>query len=137
VPDPITIYSLSDEAVDNAGGRLFRIFGDFANQFGYVYNVHFGPTGTVADSRGFTGKPGKRHDIIYWNDIELRCYLPRLDVGVINVLIRRTDGGREQLIPNALQVYPQQYYSSVFDLRAILPPYYLLGPRNLENVEPT
>ena len=135
--DPITIYSLSDSAVDNAGGRLLHIYGDFANQFGFVYNVHVGPTGTVADPKAYSGKAGSKTDIMYWNDVELRCYLPRLDAGtIVNVLIRRLDGAREQLIPNVLTVLPQQYFSSVFDLRAVLPPYYALGPRNLDNVEP-
>lgn len=138
MPDPITIYSLSDLAVDNAGGRLFRIFGDFADQFGFVYNVHIGPTGTTADPKAYSGKAGQKTDILYWNDTELRCYLPRLDSGtLLNVLVRRTDGGREQLIPNTLQVLARQYYSSVYDLRAVLPPFYRMGPRNLENEAPT
>lgn len=136
--DPITIYSLSDSVVDNAGGRLFRIFGDFSDQFGFIYNVHIGATGTIADTKAYSGKPGQKTDILYWNNTELRCYLPRLDSGtLLNVLIRRTDGGREQLIPNCLQVLPRQYYGSVYDLRAVLPPFYLLGPRNLDNEEPT
>lgn len=136
MPDPITITALSDDAVDNAGGRLLRIFGDFIGQSGYPYNVHIGPLGTTSDPKAFSGKVASRHTLYIWNDGELRCYLPRLDAGtLVSVLVRRVDGVREQLIPNILQVLPQQYYNSVFDIRSILPPNYLVGPRNLENLE--
>jgi len=137
MPDPITITGLSDTEVDNAGGRLFRIFGDFSGQLAKSYNVHFGPLGTVADPKGYSGKPMQGTALFIWNGRELRCYLPRLEAGTtISILVRRTDGTKEQLIPNALQVLPQQYYGAVFDLRAVLPPYYLVGPRNMENLEP-
>jgi len=138
MPDPITIYSLSDSVVDNAGGRLLRVYGDFSGQSGLAYNIHVGPLGTVADPKVQSGKAGFTTDLYIWNTGELRGYLPRLNAGTsVALLVRRKDGVREQLIPNALQVVPQSYYGSVFDIRGILPVYYWVGPRNLENLEPT
>lgn len=135
--DPITIYGLSDTAVDNAGGRLLSIFGDFTNQLGKEYHVHVGPLGTTADPKALSGKPMQGSSLYIWNDRELRCYLPRLAAGTtVAVLVRRADGTREQLIPAALQVLPRQHFGSVFDIRAVLPPYYLVGSRNMENLEP-
>ena len=135
--DPITIYSLSDSAVDNAGGRLFRILGDFAGQFGFEYAVHVGPLGTTADPKAYSGKAGQNTKLTIWNEGELRCYLPRLESGgKVSVLVRRADGAREQLLVDVLDVVPRQYFSGVFELRGVLPPYYLTGPRSLENVRP-
>lgn len=137
MPDPITIYSLSRVAVDDAGGMLLRIIGDFADQFGVAYNIHIGTTGTTADAKGYAGISGRITTLYVWNATEIRCYMPLLEKGTtVSVLIRAVDGSREQLIPDALEVLPQQYYGSVFELRALLPPQYLLGPRNMENLEP-
>lgn len=137
MPDPITIYSISREAIDDEGGTLVRIYGDFAGQFGVPYNVHIGPLGTTADPKAYAGIAGRGTTLYLWNEGEIRCYTPMLTAGItVDVLVRTADGSKETLLADALQVLPRQYYGSVFEIRSILPPYYLVGPRNLENVEP-
>ena len=137
MPSSITITALSRAAVDTEGGAELVITGDFADQFGKAYRVYAGPLGTVADAPCGSGKAGQGFDLYVQSATSLCCFLPALVAGATtNLLVRRVDGSREQLIAAALRVLPKQHYSCVFDMRAILPPTYRLGPRNLENEVP-
>jgi hypothetical protein len=135
MPDSITIDTITPTDVDASGGMLLRILGDFVGQVGAEYAIHVGATGTTADPKCHSGLAGQSTRLVPLSAGELRGYLPSLTPGAtLSVLVRRADGTREQLEASVLTVTPRGYYGSVFDLRTVLPTYYFVGPRNLENL---
>jgi len=136
MPTPITIYSISRSTADADGGQRLEIVGDFVDEFGVTYQIHVGPAGDYTDPACYSGKPGFKQIIVPLNSTKLRGYLPPMTPGgPYNVFVRRVDMTRTALIAAAITVMPKMYYSGVFGLRAILPPYYRTGPRNMENLE--
>ena len=134
----ITFYGLSVDVVDNDGGKLLVIQADFTGEFGKAYNCHIGPTGTVADPKCLSGISGQGFNLYSITTRQMEVYLPRLPVGgPYDLLLRRVDNSNSGVLPAAITVLPAQYYSSVFDLRGLFPPYYRVGPRNLDLVDPT
>ena len=131
---PITIDSLSRIDADGAGGQLLDVVGDFAGEFGKAYQIHIGPAGDYTDTACFSGIIGSPRILYPMNDVRLRGYLPPLTEGVYNVYVRRVDMTRATLLSGVMSVRPPMFYTSVFDLRMSLPPYYKTGPRNIEMV---
>jgi hypothetical protein len=135
---PITITSITPGIVDESGGNKITIVGDFTGDTIYEYNVYIGPLGTTSDPKALSGTPGAVNTLKVFGTTILRCYTPELTkYTTAHVLIRRTDGAKEQLWAGTLTVLAKQYYGNVFEARKLLPPYYAVGPRNWDMVPPS
>jgi len=134
---PITITSISLDTIDADGGTQLTIVGDFSGEFGKAYQMHIGLNGNYTDTPCQSGIPGQGITLYPLSATKLRCYTPKLDPGgPYAVYIRRVDNTRTQLMPAAMTVLKQMYYSSVFSLRGLAPPIFLVGPRNMDLLEP-
>lgn len=136
----VLLTSISPEKVLADGGAKFSVFGDFTGMLGTGYRVHIGPNGDSTDPACYSGVVGQGTTIYPVSVQELRCYLPVLeptdgspyDVFVVQVLDALENG----VLAGALEVLPAQYYSRVFNLRSVFPPFYRMGPRNMSLLEP-
>jgi hypothetical protein len=133
MPDPITIYTLSRNHADADGGQVLMIEGDFSLDLGKPMFVHIGPAGDTTDPKCVSGVAGQATLLYPVSTRKLRCFFPMLTPGGhYNVYVRREDMTRATLIPAVVTVLPRMYYSSVFDIRTVLPPDYRTGPRNMD-----
>jgi hypothetical protein len=133
---PITIYALSRDHVDADGGQTLIIEGEFALDAGMPMRVHVGATGTVADPLCVSGVAGQGVTLYPVSPRRLRCFFPVLTPGgPYDVYVRRTDMSRAILLADVITVLPRMYYSSVFGIRTVLPPFYKTGARNMDLLE--
>jgi len=136
MPDPITLYTLSRDHADADGGQVLIIQGAFALDIGKAMYVHIGPAGDYTDPLCVSGIAGQGQLLYPMSARKLRCFFPMLTLGgPYNVFVRRVDMTRTGLMAAAITVLPQMYYSSVFDMRTVLPPFYRTGPRNMDLLE--
>lgn len=136
MPDPITILTLSRDHADADGGQMLMIEGDFTADIGQAMRVHVGPAGDATDPACVSGIAGQGLTVYPVSSKKLRCFFPMLTPGgPYNVFVRRMDMTRTGLVVAAITVLPQMYYSSVFDMRTVLPPFYRTGPRNMDLLE--
>ena len=136
MPDPITIYQISRDHADANGGQQLLIDGVFAVDFGKAMSVHVGPAGDYTDPLCVAGVAGQATTVYPLSARKLRCYLPPLTPGgPYKLYVRRVDMTRAIVIPDAITVLPAMYYSGVFDIRTVLPPFYRTGPRNMDLLE--
>lgn len=136
MPDPITLYTLSRDHVDADGGQMLIIQGEFGPDTGKALNVHVGLAGDYTDPQCVSGVAGQGTTIYPATSKKLRCFFPMLESGgPYNVYVRRVDMTRAGLMAAVITVLPKMYYSAVFDLRTVLPPFYKTGPRNMDLLE--
>jgi hypothetical protein len=115
---------------------MLLITGDFAADIGQAMNVHVGLAGDFTDPQCVSGIAGQARTLYPITAQKLRCFFPMLTPGgPYNVFVRRVDMTRTGLVAAAITVLPRMYYSSVFDIRTVLPPSYRTGPRNMDLLE--
>lgn len=127
---PVTAVDPVDYGDD--GGYLVRVLGDFTGELGNAFKVHIGLNADATDPECVSGIPGQGTDIFPLNATEMRCYTPRLDVGLQHVFVRRKDNTRSGILANALEIFPRGFETSVYDMRRVMPPFYFVGPRTIE-----
>ena len=134
----ITLTGISASVVGEDGGTQLILSGNFAGTFDKTYNIHIGPTTTVADPKAQSGVPGQGSLLYISTPTKIVLYTPQLPVGgPYDVLLRRTDGFDSGTLPAAITVLPRQYYGGVYEYRSVFPPYYRIGPRSIELEVPT
>lgn len=136
----LTITSISPTKVLGSGGVKFSVFGDFSELLGFGFRVYVGPNGDNSDAPCYSGIPGQGNIIYPVSVEELRGYLPMLeptDPTDYNVYVELvSDTLENDLLTEVLEVLPAQFYSRVFELRSVFPPFYRMGPRNMSALEP-
>ena len=119
-----------------ARGTDVMVYGDFSEHIGKEFRVYVGPSGDDSDAMCLSGKPGAPYAIFPITAERMRFYLPEIEVGgPYNIFVRRKDETEEALLATAIEIVEAPYYSSVFSLRTVLPPYYKTGPRSMELLE--
>lgn len=133
---PITLYSFSRDHADADGGQQLIILGDFTEDIGKPMVVHVGPAGDITDPRCLSGVAGRGRVIYSLGVNKLQCFFPTLPPGgPYDIYIHREDMARAGTFVAAVTVLPKRYYSSVFDIRTALPPFYRTGPRSMDLLE--
>jgi len=136
MPDPIYISGISRDHADADGGQMLVIEGNFAVDISKAMNVHIGLAGDSTDPKCVSGVAGHGTTLYPINAKKLRCFFPMLEPGgPYDVYVRRVDMTRTALLAAVITVLPRMYYSSVFDLRTVLPPFYRTGPRSMDLLE--
>jgi len=136
----LPIDSIVPEKVSGEGGVRIELVGTFAGYLDAPFRVHVGPNGDMSDPECLSGVPGQGNTLYPISGTRLRCYLPVLDPtygAPYHVFVRILSNPETELLSDILEVLPPQYYSKVFELRAVLPPYYYKGPINMGLLEPT
>jgi hypothetical protein len=121
--DPTTVFE--------DGGREIQIQGSF--ELENPYKVHIGTNGSSADPTCHSGKAGQS-DIIYpWTSSILRCYTPVIiPGGPYTITVVNQDTAEEHQLVDELTVAERQFWTSVYDLRKVLPLFYRTGPRKID-----
>lgn len=136
----LTITSISPAKVLSSRGEQFSIVGDFAPWLGQGFRVYVGPNGDSSDTPCYSGIVGQGNVIYPISNSEMRGYLPVLeptDATPHNVYVELvSDSLENDLLTEVLEVAKDQFYSRVFELRSVFPPFYRMGPRNMTALEP-
>ena len=136
----LTITSITPEKVLTSHGDQFTIVGEFAELLGEGFRVYVGQNGDNTDTPCYSGIVGQGNIIYPVSETELRGYLPVLEPtngSPHNVYVELvSDVLENDLLTDVLEVLPAQYYSRVFELRSVFPPFYRMGPRNMAALEP-
>ena len=132
----LTLDSIIPEAINRDGGHLIRIIGDFSDHQGKEFQIHVGPVGDATDPLAFSGIPGRPTTVFPLNDTEIRCFSPVLTNSTWKVFVIRLDASESASKAAVSKTYVKGFETSVYDLRRVLPPYYLVGPRSIEQEEP-
>lgn len=136
----LLITEILPEKVSTEGGTRVSISGDFEGKVGTGFRVHVGPNGDDTDPLCYSGVPGQGTVIYPVSSSEMRCYLPVLeptDGSPHSVYVEQvTDELENATLVDVLTVLPAQFYSRVFELRSVFPPFYRMGPRNMTTLEP-
>jgi hypothetical protein len=125
----LTLTSISPEKAHEPGGDRLTIFGDFSSYIGQKFLVFIGPNGDITDEPAYSAIPEQGAVLYPRTESFIWCYLPTLDEGVYNVYVRLEDGSQDGLLANAIEIFKPQYYDTVFKLRRLYSPHFLVGPR--------
>lgn len=132
----ITITSLSPTVVPAPGGYKVEVVGAFV--LGERLNAHIGLTGTIADLKAWSGIAGQGTILLPISATKLVFYTPRLPVsGAFQLFLKSLDSVDTALKDAAIETRAPQFYTSVFAVRGVLPPFYKTGPRRIDQVDPT
>jgi len=125
-----SLTSADPQTIPEDGGREIVIEGTF--ELENPYKVHIGSNGSSVDPACYSGKPGQGSIIYPWTSGALRCYSPVLAPGgPYTVTVVNQDTAEEHQLVAEVIVVERQFWTSVYDLRKILPKFYKTGPRNI------
>ncbi|MFA4944432.1 MAG: hypothetical protein WC789_07000 [Lentisphaeria bacterium] len=128
---PFVLTSVDPVEVPEDGGRLITLTGTF--ELGATYRVHLGPLGTTADPECHSGVAGQGADCHPVNATTLRAYTPLLEPGsVVDVLVVDQVTAEQHALAAALTVAARQFWNSVWGIRQVLPSYYRMGARSID-----
>jgi len=126
-----SLSAVDPGVVAEDGGREIQVQGSF--ELGNRYKVHLGANGSSADPACYSGKSGQGLIIYPWTSGALRCYAPvTAPGGPYTVTVVNQDTAEEHQLVDEVTVTERQYYTSVYDLRKVLPPFYRTGPRRID-----
>ncbi|OGO08151.1 MAG: hypothetical protein A2Y61_00260 [Chloroflexi bacterium RBG_13_60_13] len=112
------------------GGREIRIEGSF--ELENRYEIHIGAGGSPADPACHSGKVGQGTIIYPLTGGILRGYTPMITPGgPYTITVVNQDTAEEHQLVGELTVTERQFWTSVYDLRRILPRFYRTGPRSI------
>jgi hypothetical protein len=125
------VTSVSPVVVSEDGGRMLTITGTFS--MAATYQVHVGLLGTTADPLCHSGVAGEGPDCRPINPTTLRAYTPLLPPGeVLDVLVVEPATAEQHGLAAALTVVIRQFWNLVWGLRQVLPYYYRMGARSID-----
>lgn len=113
------------------GGREIQIQGSFEAK--NRYKVHLGANGSSADPACHSGRAGQSTIIYPWTSGILRCWTPVITPGgPYTVTVVNQDTAQEEQLVDEVTVTERQFWTNVYDLRRVLPPFYKTGPRKID-----
>lgn len=125
------LTSVDPVTVADDGGRLLTLTGVF--ELGATYRVHVGPLGTTADPACHSGVAGQGDDCHPVSATILRAYTPLLEPGTTpNILVVDQVTAEQHVLAAALTVVDRQFSNLVWALRQMLPSYYRVGARAID-----
>lgn len=117
------------------GGHEIQVEGVFEE--GEFYEVYIGNLKTDQDSKCHSGKVNQGNNIYLWKEDILRCYSGLLTPAVtLSVSVQNMTTSQFESLTDVLVTTYQQFQSTVFGLRKVLPVFYKTGPRDIESVLP-
>ena len=130
-----TLTGVNISRIPENGGHEIQVQGTFEPPIRYW--VYIGATGTIADTLCYSGKPGQGTIIFPFSPTVLLCYSPLLAPGKdVFITVKDLDEGSVLSLGDPIAVDYVQFYSTVFSIRKVLPPFYKTGPRSIEQVDP-
>ena len=130
-----SLTAVVPDDVPQDGGWEIEVQGSF--ELENPYKVHFGPAGSAADPACQSGKPGQGQIIYPFSATVLRCYTPVVTPGgPYTVTVVNQDTAESHQLADEMIVLKRQFWTSVYDLRRVLPVFYKTGPRKID-LEPT
>jgi hypothetical protein len=128
-----SLSSVSPTTLAENGGFEVVISGSFES--GHRYQAFIGDMGTTGDYPCYSGIPEQGNYLYKKADGTLVCYSPILQPEILQTLtVKDADTAETHQLVDAITVVYSTYYSSVFNLRQVLPKYYKTGSRNIEQV---
>ena len=125
------VTSVAPVTVPEDGGRLLTIIGIFS--MADTYQVHLGLLGTTVDPLCHSGVAGEGANCRPINTTTLRAYTPLLPPGeVLDVLVVKPSTAEQHGLAAALTVTIRQFWNLVWGLRQVLPYYYRMGARSID-----
>jgi hypothetical protein len=132
----LSVTAISPDEVCGAGGTRLLITGDFTDYIGQPFVVKLTPDGGGDTVLCLSGVSGSATTLYPRNVTDLYCYLPELPHDTYDVTVELLDESEDADLLAALLVERRQYFSKVFDIRAVWPPNFRVGPRTMELLEP-
>lgn len=122
--------------VHENGGTLVEIAGAFDAFLGQAFEIYMGPNGNDTDPTAYTGVPGRPTIFFPFNGEKIQAYTPLLPRGTNSIFVRHTASGETGVLTDELEVYPQDFKTSVYDHRKAWAPCMDTGPRAVAQEEP-
>lgn len=129
----LSLSSVSPAALSLAGGVLVEIHGTFV--LNHRYRARIGDTALPADPKFYSGIPGQG-DILYPFTPEIiRAYSPYLRPSAgagapYSVVVSDLETLEEDILIEAVNVYPRLICDQTYSIRRVLPLHYLTGARD-------
>lgn len=129
----LTVTGVSPAIIAIDGGYRLEIVGTFT--LGNPYRCYVGLEADPGFSLCHPGVPGQA-DVCYpVTSTLLVAYSPFLTIGDNQGILVIDDNTETAVgLESCLDVIPENYYSSVFSIRSLLPPHWKTGPRGLDRV---
>jgi hypothetical protein len=126
-----SLTAASPTTIPEDGGREIQIQGSFEME--NAYKVHIGPNGSSADEACHSGKAGQGAIVYPWTAGILRCYAPVLvPGGPYTITVVNQGTAEQQQLVGELTAAERHFWTSVYDLRKVLPTFYKTGPRKID-----
>jgi len=130
----LALDSVDLTTVARDGGYRIVLSGTF--ELDKPHRVHIGSAGDSSDPLCFSGKPGQAYNAKPFSETELKPYTPRMEIGgPYTITVIRGDTLETDQLVDAITAVPEDYKTTVFDLRKVFPPHYFMGPRSMELLE--
>ncbi len=124
---PLTLSTVSPTAVPRDGGYLIELTGTFARQ--NPHDVYIG----TAEFKAL--QPGKAGQLFPLTTTRLQAYTPRFSAGgPFEVYVQDLVTLETAVLSGALTFLESPYFSSVFDIRQVMPPRMLVGARQVDQL---
>lgn len=133
----LSLTSVAPNVLFYDGGYQFIVTGVFP--LGEPLSLYIGNTDTNADAVCYSGIPGNGNFCYALNANLLVAYSPILAANLnrYDLLVVSPSTSESQVFTSAFTVRHPQFYSSVFEFRAVFPPTWYTGPRRLQDVPTT
>jgi hypothetical protein len=126
-----SVAAASPTEIAGDGGKKVTLEGTF--ELGNPYTVYFGTS--VNAPAAYSGVPGQKATVYPDAEGDLVLYSPPLAAGVHSMLVVNTDTSEEHVLPGAITVRAEQFFTEVFCYRKLMPSLYRTGPRAIDEVE--
>ena len=126
----VSLTSVDLAKIPDNGGYLLKLTGVF--EPGTTHRVYIGTTGSSTDPQAL-GFQGDGNLVQPFTATEMRIYTPLLELGgPLDIHVVQVDGGANDTLAAVLTSVKPDFKSRTFDMRRILPPFWKLGPRNMD-----
>lgn len=130
-----SLTSVSPDRISEDGGHEIVISGIF--EIGHRYLAFIGDVGGTLDHPCYSGKPGQRNYLYLQADGTLKCYTPRLPPGMtLSITVKDGDSAESHKLESSITTTYQDFHTTVFKIRKVLPVFYKTGARDIEQIGP-
>lgn len=127
---PVSLTSVNKSILPNNGGYEIRLTGVF--ELGTTHRVYVGSTGSTSDPICYAGQ-NKGNLVTPLSTTLLRCWVPQLELGgPLDVHVVQVSTSDDDTLSSVITTVKPDYKQRVFDYRRLFPPYYFMGPRNMD-----
>jgi hypothetical protein len=124
-----TFTSCDTQYLTPEGGTRIQLFGTWPLNTSIL--AYIGSGGSTADLLCYSAVPQQGFVLYALNTTTVVAFSPLLVPTLTAANLFISCGGSTQLASSAFIVTPNEYFSSVYSLRALLPPTWAVGPRSI------